>query len=136
MIPFCTSGGAIGGNQFHNQYTAAVHCTDTGASQLIVDNYVTNDATASATYNGILARNRHTVRGNYIELTKGRSGIYPQNGAIVKDNTVRHGSATYSIRCDGGSSSITLKDNEVTVAISNNSGNAETGPPSDCGVII
>jgi hypothetical protein len=48
---------------------------------------------------------------------------------VVKDNTVRAGAATYSIRADGGSTGINLKDDQVTAAISNAgaTSNAETG---------
>jgi precorrin-3B methylase len=69
------------------------------------------------------------ARGNLIQLTQGDSGVYAGTRSIVKDNIVRSGSATYSIRAAPGSTSVLIKDNEVTAPVSNggDSTNVVTG---------
>ena len=71
---------------------------------------------------------KEAARGNLINIASGDSGIYADSQAIVKDNVVRSGSATYSIRAAPSSSGVLIKDNEVTSPVSNGgAGNVETG---------
>lgn len=106
-----------GGNRFDGQHTSAVNITTDTSTVTIGGIYVTNDATASTSYNGVILRSGHSIRGATFNLTRGRCAIYPQSGAVVKDCEVRHGAATYSVRCDNGSVGIQMLYNGVTAPI-------------------
>ena len=71
---------------------------------------------------------KEVARDNMVNIAAGESGIFANSQAIVKDNVVRSGAATYSIRAAPGTSGVLIKDNEVTTPVSNGgTGNIETG---------
>ncbi len=116
------------GNQCRNQNLNGIWYEIASAPNgAVIDNSVTNDSTAQNSYDGIVARNAIQVRGNLVTVVKGHAGIYPQEGCLVKDNTVRNNGATYSIRADAGTTTILLKDNETSTAISNAGTNVVSG---------
>lgn len=127
-----SAGIAVTGNAFRNQYRGAVNAVSAFGGFLVGHNVISNDATADpAGYNGITIRAGHVATDNDIRLTQGRSGIYPQTGTangwtIVKNNVVWHGTATYSIRADGGVTKVLIKDNYLTVEASDNNGGGAT----------
>lgn len=125
------------GNQFINQVNSAVGSDSSTAGQhnVLADNYITNDSTATTSYYGILLYGGNIARGNVIEIDKGNSGIYVQDGAtyspIVQGNTVYAGAASNTIRADGGTSGIVIIDNQVDAAISNGGGGSNTARNND-----
>lgn len=108
----------IQGNQMINQNLHGVRVNNASIRNLIIsNNVISNDSTASASYDAILHRDSQLAIGNVINLNKGHAGIYAQDGSITLDNVVRHGTASFSIRANTGSNSI-IKNNQVTAAVS------------------
>jgi parallel beta-helix repeat protein len=103
--------------------------TDDVAGVHVVGNHVLGDAAALSYYRGIAASSKSIIRGNVVQLSQGKAGIYTNSRGIVKDNVVRSTGALYSIRAAPGSTGCLIKDNEATAAFSNggDNKNLETG---------
>lgn len=125
-----SEGVLVEANSVSGQTQGAISFSGPGAvNSQIVNNHVTGTDVATAGYRGIALAAKELARGNMVNVARGESGIYADSGAIVKDNLVRSGAATYSIRTASGSSGVLLKDNEVTAPVSNggDATNVETG---------
>lgn len=117
----------VEGNQCSLQQTTALREQTASLTNVRIQaNTVYNDDTAASGFDGILARDGCHIFGNSVQITKGHAGIYPQNGAIVEHNVVRITTATYSIRADGGTTTVICKDNSCTSAPSNGGTNTFT----------
>jgi hypothetical protein len=115
----------VEGNTLTRQSEGAIFMPTAGLLNCqVLANHVTADDTSAAGYKGITVSGKEVARENVISISRGEAGILANSQSIVKDNVVRKGAATYSIRAPSGSSGVLIKDNEVTAPVSNGGGGA------------
>jgi hypothetical protein len=120
----------VQGNTLSGQADGAIVLATPGmVNTQAVGNNVTGESSAAAAYRGITVSGKELARGNMVNVAAGEAGILANSDALVKDNVVRKGAATYSIRMATGSTGVLVKDNEVTAPVSNGggAGNVEAG---------
>ena len=119
-----TSGNVliISDNLLSGQVTMGIYPNTVNSIINVAGNTITNDSTASASYYGILLKEKSVARNNYISLNKGHSCILANDRSIVRGNICRKGTATYSIYTYGGSTGVIVENNDATSAPVNNGG--------------